>query len=684
MAGADTTPPRVLAAVPGRQSKLRTFRPDIEGLRAIAVLAVVLDHSGLAVHGGYIGVDVFFVISGFLITSHLFSELSGLGHISVARFYARRVRRILPAATLVIIATLLASWILASPLGIPSIGLDAITAALFCINYRLIEVATNYFSNHSPSPFQQYWSLAIEEQFYALWPLLLVGVTWSARRLFSSRRAVSSFLLVVIVVSLYESVALTSSSPSWAYFTLVTRAWELALGGLVAINAEVLSRTLRPVARSLSWVGFGGIVTAALWFSASTPYPGIAIVLPVTGAALVIGAGCAAPRGGAETLLGLGPFQYVGRISYSLYLWHWPVLIFLPLYLGHTATSGETLIAVAFSLVLASVSYSVVEQPFRRNQQLVTQPKRGLLVGAGLIGISVLSAVLVMTLVVVPTGTGATTTPTISVTSNVLAATRLQSLPANLSPPLDALNPASLNACAVGSYASSPLPQDTCVLGDAKAKHTVVLFGDSHASMWRASIATIAARRGWKLITYVHFGKAFVDATDRRLAGPTSAPAAAWNAIVFRRLSVLRPSLVIMTEVTNDFFGATTMTDMIAKLKRDGSQVVWIEDTPYPGINIPDCLSVHGTDIQRCSVSKVAALTLPGWRRTLDNAAARSGAFLVDPLSWFCTARVCPPVIANSVVYLDQDHITQAYALKLTPALSAALATAMPDYRLSG
>ena len=167
MSGTDSTPVQDLATIPGRQNKLRTFRPDIEGLRAIAVLAVVLDHSGLAVHGGYIGVDVFFVISGFLITSHLFREVSVAGHISVARFYARRVRRILPAATLVIIATLVVSSILVPPLGIHSIGLDAVTAALFCINYRLIDVATNYFSNHSPSPFQQFWSLAIEEQFYA-------------------------------------------------------------------------------------------------------------------------------------------------------------------------------------------------------------------------------------------------------------------------------------------------------------------------------------------------------------------------------------------------------------------------------------------------------------------------------------------------------------------------------------
>ena len=526
-----------------RENRLRSFRPDIEGLRAIAVLAVVLDHSGLAIRGGYIGVDVFFVISGFLITSHLFGELQDSGGISVARFYARRVRRILPAATVVIVATLLASRLWLPPLGIHAIGLDAITAALFCINFRLAEVATNYFANHSPSPFQQYWSLAIEEQFYALWPLLLLGVTWSARRVLSTRKAVSIFLIVVMVVSLFESVRLTSSSPSWAYFSLITRAWELALGALVAVNSEAVSRAPRSIARPLSWVGLGAIVAAGLWFSASTPYPGIAVVLPVTGAAFVIAAGCSSPRGGSERILALAPFQYIGRISYSWYLWHWPVLIILLFYLGHVLTTKDALAAITFSFVLAAISYAIVEQPIRRNQKLVLQPCHGLTLGAGLIGTSVICAVFVMTTVVIPAGTGVPTTPTSSAARNVLVATGLRLLPSELKLPLAAASNDYTYGCADSSADRFTLPQNTCSLGDLNAKSTVVLFGDSHASMWRDPIAAIATMRGWKLVTYVHSGDAFVDSTDLSIVGPTGDDAAAWNKAVFRRLAVLRPAV---------------------------------------------------------------------------------------------------------------------------------------------
>ena len=165
--------------------------------------------------------DVFFVISGFLITSHLFNELSDVGHISLAVFYARRVRRILPAATVVIIATLVGAWLWVPPLEMHATGLDAVAAAVFTINYRIAETGTNYFANPSPSPFQQYWSLAIEEQFYAVWPILILGVTWTTRRFVTKRRALSLFLTTVIVGSLFGSITLTRSSPSWAYFGLL-------------------------------------------------------------------------------------------------------------------------------------------------------------------------------------------------------------------------------------------------------------------------------------------------------------------------------------------------------------------------------------------------------------------------------------------------------------------------------
>jgi peptidoglycan/LPS O-acetylase OafA/YrhL len=668
-----------------RQNRLRAFRPDIEGLRAVAVLAVVLDHSRLAVHGGYVGVDVFFVISGFLITSHLYRELSGTGHISIMRFYARRVRRILPAATLVIIATLLAAWIWGSPLAVHSTGFDAITAALFCINFRIAETGANYFANPSPSPFQQYWSLAIEEQFYALWPLLLLAVSAVTHRLRSSRTAISAFLAIVIAGSLFCSVTLTHSSPSWAYFGLQTRAWELALGAFVAINADVISRLSHSAATSLSWIGLGAIIVASLCFTGTTPYPGMAVALPVVGAAFVVAAGCAGQGLGAETALGVRPLQYVGRVSYSWYLWHWPVLIFLPEILGHTPTNSDTVLAIVVSFVFASLSYALVEQPFRKSQRLVTQPRRGLFLGAGLIGVSIISAVLVMTLVVVPTTNGSSVRVTDSVTTNVALGAGLHVLPTNLSPPLSAVPSASPYACIAPLSGYTFGPQGpwtpTCTLGDVAATKTVVLFGDSHAWQWTPPIAAIAKSRGWKLDTYTK-AACPVDTMNFRANDSVIAPdlshCAQWRHATLARLSKLRPAVVIMTSRTYSFDTPRALTQTISDLKADGSKIVWIDDTPIPDVVIPTCLSEYPTAIERCNVSRTGGLDYPTLRDSLDSTAAHDGAVIIDPVPWLCTAKVCPAVISNTAVYFDDSHLAKAYTLKLTQVLTKALSSTMP------
>ena len=669
-----------------QESKTGSFRPDIEGLRGIAILAGVLYHSGLSVHGGYVGVDVFFVISGFLITKYLYSEFLESGHISLARFYARRVRRILPVATVVIVVTLLVTWILASPLDIHSTGLGAITAALFCINYRFAENGTNYFSNTSFSPFQQYWSLAIEEQFYALWPLLILGVTWSTRRVLSSRSAMSIFLVVIIAISFFFSVAQTPSSPSWAYFGLQTRGWELALGALVAFNADWLARTLRSIAAPLSWLGLGVIVVTALLYEPTTSYPGYAALLPVVGAASVVAAGGASPRRGAESLLEIGPLQYVGRISYSWYLWHWPVLVFLPLVIGHHASTGVVVVALAISFAVASLSYEVVERPFRRNKDLVTYPRRALLLGVTLMAISLVTAFLVTRLDVAPTGSGPPATINHSSTPDVAAATHLQTLPSNLSPPLSAVSedfPQPLVCLGDLTQGSIP-PQSTCTLGDMAAKRTVIVFGDSHAAMWVAPLAAIAAQRGWRLVIYTKENCSAEDVTNPNVLQESISHCAEWRDAVFARLAVLRPAIVIMSSSVLDSgsLGPTSfaadMTKTIEKLKADGSKAVYIEDIPAPGFNVPDCLGDNPNNVQECSYRLTEGLVDPGTRTAVNQAAAGDGALLIDPIPWLCTTKVCPPIIGNTVAYLDTNHVTKTFTVSVTPELSTALSVVMP------
>src|SRR5664280_2657515 len=307
----------------GTPSGDRKFRPDVEGLRAVAVLLVVLYHAGVPhVTGGFVGVDVFFVLSGFVITGLLLRERSATGKTGLLAFYGRRSRRILPMATLVIVVTVLASY---HWLGFISGGYTASfgkAADLFYANFHLIATGTSYLTaQQPPSPLQNYWSLSVEEQFYVVYPTLFLLVA-RVRGRFSLRTRMSVALGVVIVASYWLSVTQTASHPASAYFSPFTRAWELALGALVAVSTTWLKHLPAQVAALLTWAGLAAIVYSAFVFNAQTAYPGSLVAVPVVGAGLIIAGGVAVPRAGAESLLGLGPFRWLGKLSYSLYLWH--------------------------------------------------------------------------------------------------------------------------------------------------------------------------------------------------------------------------------------------------------------------------------------------------------------------------------------------------------------------------
>ena len=305
----------------------RRFRPDVQGLRAVAVVLVVLFHAHVpTLTGGYVGVDVFFVISGFVITGVLLRERASTGSNSIVAFYGRRARRIIPAATLVIITAVIASYVVLGPLSGGQTAGDARWASVFLINVHFSHEGTNYLSSLlPPSVLQNYWSLAVEEQFYLVYPAVFVVVAglWRQRSL---RCRLGLMLAIALAGSLAESVVMTSNDPNTAYFSTVPRIWELALGGLVAVGTVGLRRVPMPLASTASWLGLGLILVAAFVFTPATSYPGSAVILPVVGAALVIAGGVAEPDYGVEVLLRLRPFQWLGLISYSLYLWHWPIL----------------------------------------------------------------------------------------------------------------------------------------------------------------------------------------------------------------------------------------------------------------------------------------------------------------------------------------------------------------------
>jgi peptidoglycan/LPS O-acetylase OafA/YrhL len=463
------------AVVGTTPDKKMGFRPDIEGLRGIAVLLVLVNHVTSWVTGGYVGVDVFFVISGFLITLLLIRELKQTGRIAFKQFYARRVRRILPAATAVIIATMCGSWLWGPSTQHHSVSIDGMLSAVSGINYRLATSGTDYFANTTPSPFQHYWSLAVEEQFYLFWPLLLVAA-WGIGKWFGKAWLTLAVALTVITAgSLWLSVTVTQSSQPWAYFSLPTRAWELAVGGIVALASTALSHGLRArIAAPMTWIGLGLIGVAAWYFNDSTSFPGYMAIVPVYGAALVIAGGCAAPRFGAQAVLGLMPLRFVGKISYSLYLWHWPVVVLAPSFLGRELTGLDRAAVVALSFVLAIVSYYAVEEPFRRNRSLAADPDKALAVGGGTIFATAL-AMAAVAFIVVPLpreGDVEAKEPPPIATVDIPRAVAEGAQQQKLTPEVITALPAAVgdkypHTCLLGEFTA--IEPTTCIIGDESA-----------------------------------------------------------------------------------------------------------------------------------------------------------------------------------------------------------------------
>ena len=305
------------------------FRPDLEALRGVAVLLVVAYHAGLPVGGGFVGVDVFFVLSGFLITGLLVRERERKGRIDLVAFYGRRVRRILPAAAVVVVATMCVVPFVVSPLDMTRIAGDAVASILAFSNVRFAATDLDYFgATTAPSPFRQFWSLAVEEQFYILWPAILIAATWWRR----PRLGAGVVVAVLLVASLAACLVVSGIAVPWAFYSLPTRAWELAAGGLLAIALPLLPRFPRAFVVAAGWVGVALLAVAALTFGGLTDYPGWYAVVPTVATVALIASGELARSPGR--ILQVAPLRFTGRISYSLYLWHWPVLILPALAIG--------------------------------------------------------------------------------------------------------------------------------------------------------------------------------------------------------------------------------------------------------------------------------------------------------------------------------------------------------------
>lgn len=356
-------------------------RADVQGLRAVAVLVVILDHVGMpGLAGGFVGVDVFFVISGYVITRMLLRNPDHSRGAWFLDFYAKRARRIVPAATLVITLTVIATFELTSFIRGARVLPDATAASLFLANFHFIETGTDYARlGGDPSPLQHYWSLAVEEQFYLFWPLLVIlaiAVATRSRRVTLSQ-IVFGLLVAIVAASYTYSIVLTSVNGTAAFFSPLTRAWELAVGCLVAVAQPWLAARVsaNPVlASALGCSGIAAIAWSVVFLDDTSRFPGWVAAVPVLGAAFILVAGMGTHRTLAATVLGTRAFVYTGDISYSLYLVHWPIFAITAVCLDDEFSWPVQLLLVGVTFAAAAVMYHGFEDPIRRSRVLAARP----------------------------------------------------------------------------------------------------------------------------------------------------------------------------------------------------------------------------------------------------------------------------------------------------------------------
>jgi peptidoglycan/LPS O-acetylase OafA/YrhL len=660
----------------------RRFRPDVEGLRAVAILLVVLYHGGLNVlSGGYVGVDVFFVISGFVITGVLLRERVSSGRTSFLSFYGRRSRRIIPAATLVIVVTVTATyWVLGGIYGNPT-ATDARWTAVFLANFHFTSLGTNYLNEQQPpSPLLNFWSLAVEEQFYLVYPALFMLIATLHSKLSLRVRLVIG-LVTVIAISFTLSVVQTNSNPTVAYFSPFTRAWELALGALVAVGTKWLLRLPTAVSSIMTWVGLGAIGFSAVVFGANTVYPGSLVAVPVLGTGLVIAGGVRAPRWAAECVLGLSPFRWIGRLSYSLYLWHWPLLVIAADAAGRSNLPfRQNAVWLLVALVASVVTYRLIENPIRHApifQRAIAS------IGLGIVLIVITVAVATFALNAELGGVSARVAPLSNseVANLVRRAPDLRSLPTDLMPsladaPQDWGGPPPSCSPAIGG---TSIP-DSCVFGDTSGSHTMVIYGDSHAEMWFDALNIIAKEAHWKL---VDLGRGYCPAGSLSYRNPPGwgtpggeySACDQWHRFAIRRINQLKPDLVVVSQdvpaVHDDpHQWQQGLEATLMQLDVPKTRVVVLGNIPILPQNAPECLSRHVSDIQACSGPVITYLT--PFNQAEKTAAYSVGAHYLDVTPWFCST-VCTGVIGRYDVFVDQFHVGATYTYVLEGVLRQAL-----------
>lgn len=683
--------------------------PTLDGLRGIAVLAVVIEHAWPTIlPGGYAGVDVFFVLSGFLITRMLVGEVARSGTIDLVAFYARRVRRIIPAATLCVVVVVIVFTV---HLGVgfgPDFRMEALSAALSVSNLLFVGSATDYFAaDPSSSPFLHYWSLAVEEQFYLVWPALLLALVAIGRRAAGrvpvrvSRHVharVARWLPIALVAAIgVLSLTLAVGGPETvAFFLLPHRAWELLVGGLLAWLQQArpwrLGRALQPVRWLLA--AAGGAALAFTFMTSFDEWPGAATILPVFGTALLIAGGTAMP--GAR-MLSMAWLRFFGRISYALYLWHWPILaaaalIALP---ASAPPLWMTAGAVLLAVLAAVVSTVVVEEPIRFSQTRWLVRGRAL-AAAGTVLAAASVVIALSTSTALPAQGSIPDRPTPGQTGP-------PSAPPDIRPQLATVGSDRERLIADGCYTKLGRSEvRSCVYGaaaepDGSPVHDLppgmpvaVLFGDSHAMHWFPAVNAWATQAGFALVPLTRSGCVAVDADVAVDQGGIDS-CNTWRAAALARIAAIRPIVtvvssssgvnikvdgVIVRPRTEPQAWIAPATRFLEQLAAIGGSIVYIGDVPRPGFEVPDCLAAHWTDLGACAIPTAEAQP-PELVRAQAVATAAAHVMFVDPTPWLCSASTCTWILDGRIAYVDDHHMTASTALTLAPELAPFLSAAV-------
>jgi peptidoglycan/LPS O-acetylase OafA/YrhL len=705
-------------AVPPEHAVKGHVRLDLQGVRALAVIVVALNHARIsALPGGYFGVDVFFVLSGYFITGQLLRDGLANGRVSIIGFYGRRARRILPAACLTLITTSIAVYVIYDVLrhDYPQtrpVLMDALSASLFFANIHLSATATNYFAQASatlPTPVLHFWSLSVEEQFYVVWPSLMAGLLWLgwrsmrrgkglARARRNSGRLLATALIVAIAASLVWAAHGTADNPTSTYFSTFARVWELGLGAGVAllaarpVRAEWLAR-LGPVA---GWVGLAMIVVPCVCFTgAQTGFNVYRTLIPVAGTAVLILAGLRTTRLGADRVLALAPCAYVGDRSYTFYLWHYPALVLVWQVAGRTLSAGANVGILAGAFLLSMLTFKFYETPLRFARWLRGWRTAGLAavslggsLAAILIPVAIVDGSLAAQAAVAKqthvaslapaTSNNLTDQPPIpAVKAAVSAAKRKAPLPASYVPSMAQLqqeNTSSEYGIPDGCQPAweSGTSSQICKLGDASATRTVVVFGDSHAQMWMSALEKLGTQDNFAVVPLEKAG-CFIAREDENLPGW---PCETWFKWAVGQDKKLKPIATIVG-YRLDIYAKSRFPKVMSELQSVFKHVtnpVYLADPPGRragggGGEPAVCLSQTGANQGTCSFREA-----PAYAQLMRDVSKTTSADNIPALptaQWFCADKICPMLIDNMVVTHDGDHLTEEYSTALAPLLGA-------------